>query len=155
MRGRILDFDAKKGEGVIISDNFERFTFSLQDWRSMDTLPAKGLVVDFVPEDNIAKDIYVLEESRSEKSEASKNEKNKIVAGLLAIFLGGLGLHKFYLGCVGAGIITLLITIFGWVLFFIPNIIISIIVFIEGIIYLTKSGEDFQRTYVKGKRCWF
>ncbi len=64
---------------------------------------------------------------------ASADEK-KIIAGLLAIFLGALGIHKFYLGYTKAGIIMLLVTVltlgFG-------GFIMGIIGFIEGIIYLT------------------
>ncbi len=61
--------------------------------------------------------------------------KNKTVAGLLAIFLGGLGIHKFYLGKIMMGIIYL---VFCWT--YIP----SIIAFIEGIIYLVSNDENFQ-----------
>ncbi|MDO5516789.1 MAG: TM2 domain-containing protein [Clostridium sp.] len=61
--------------------------------------------------------------------------KSKIAAGLLAIFLGGLGIHKFYLGKVGLGILYL---VFCWT--YIP----SIIGFIEGIIYLCSSDHNFQ-----------
>jgi TM2 domain-containing membrane protein YozV len=64
--------------------------------------------------------------------------KNKVVAGLLAILLGGLGIHKFYLGKLGQGILYLL---FSW------TGIPSIIGFIEGIIYLVKSDEEFNRKY--------
>jgi TM2 domain-containing membrane protein YozV len=64
--------------------------------------------------------------------------KNKVVAGILAILLGGLGIHKFYLGKLGQGILYLL---FSW------TGIPSIIGFIEGILYLVKSDEEFNRQY--------
>lgn len=67
-----------------------------------------------------------------------KPAKNKIVAGILAIVLGGFGVHQFYLGHIGRGIIYL---IFCWA--WIP----SIIGFIEGIIYLCMSDEEFNRKY--------
>ncbi len=62
-------------------------------------------------------------------------KKSKIVAGILAILLGGLGIHKFYLGKVGMGILYL---IFCWT--WIPGIV----GFVEGIIYLCTSDENFQ-----------
>lgn len=61
--------------------------------------------------------------------------KNKTVAGLLGIFLGGLGIHKFYLGKIGQGIVYIL---FCWT--FIP----AVIGFIEGIVYLCSNDENFQ-----------
>lgn len=39
--------------------------------------------------------------------------KSRICAGLLAIFLGGLGIHNFYLGYTGKGVAQLLITLIG------------------------------------------
>lgn len=61
--------------------------------------------------------------------------KNKVVAGILAIFLGGFGIHKFYMGKVGMGIIYLL---FCWTGF---PVIIGLV---EGIIYLCSNDENFQ-----------
>ena len=61
--------------------------------------------------------------------------KSRTTAGVLAILLGGLGIHKFYLGNVGMGI---LYFVFCWT--WIP----SVIGIIEGIIYLTSSDESFQ-----------
>ena len=86
------------------------------------------------------------------------NKKEKVAAGLLAIFLGGLGIHKFYLGGKQqktAGIIMLVVSIVGICLFFIGPIVIGIIAFIEGIIYLTKDDADFQATYGDGDKAWF
>ena len=60
--------------------------------------------------------------------------KSKVTAGILAIFLGGLGIHKFYLGQGGMGVLYLL---FCW------TGIPELIGFIEGIIYLTSSDENF------------
>ncbi|OAL76478.1 hypothetical protein AY608_08805 [Acinetobacter terrae] len=65
-------------------------------------------------------------------------DKNWIIAAILAFFLGGFGVHKFYLGQIGWGIVYL---IFCWT--FIP----AIVAFIEFIIYLCTSDEDFARKY--------
>ena len=73
-------------------------------------------------------------------------ENKKIIAGVLAIVLGGLGIHKFILGYTQEGIIQLLIGLCG---------IGSVIGIIEGIIYLTKSDEEFYQTYQVGKKGWF
>lgn len=85
--------------------------------------------------------------------------KNKTTAGILGILLGGLGIHKFYLGYTAQGLIPLLANTVGllitWPMLFIPNYLIGIIGLIEGILYLTKSDEEFEQTYVKHKKPWF
>ena len=64
--------------------------------------------------------------------------KSRVTAGILAILLGGIGVHKFYLGKIGLGVLYLLLFIvFFWT--FIP----AIIGLIEGIIYLTQTDQDF------------
>ena len=70
----------------------------------------------------------------------------KIVAGICAILVGWLGVHKFVLGYTTEGIIQLVLGLcgIGWILGL-----------IEGIIYLTKSDEDFVRTYFQNRRGWF
>ena len=85
---------------------------------------------------------------------STDSEKGRLAAGLLAIFLGGLGVHKFYLSYTGAGVAMLLISIFGAVILIGP-ILMGLCGLIEGIIYLMKSDEDFQRTYVGGDKPWF
>ena len=64
--------------------------------------------------------------------------KSKVAAGILALFLGGLGIHKFYLGQGGKGILYLL---FCWT--YIP----SILAFIEAITILCSNDENFQIKY--------
>jgi TM2 domain-containing membrane protein YozV len=76
----------------------------------------------------------------------------RIVAGVLAILLGSLGVHKFILGYTREGIITLLIDLFTCG---IGVSVMAIIGLIEGIIYLTKSDEEFVQTYVRNKKGWF
>jgi len=60
--------------------------------------------------------------------------RNRVTAGVLAVVLGGLGIHKFYLGKIGQGILMLL---FAW------TGIPGIIGLIQGIIYLTEGDEEF------------
>jgi TM2 domain-containing membrane protein YozV len=85
----------------------------------------------------------------------SKGEKSKVVAGIFAILLGGFGAHKFYLGYTTEAIITLVVMWGGLILLGIPTLVMAIIVLIEGIIYLTKSDQEFQQTYVDNKKGWF
>lgn len=68
----------------------------------------------------------------------AEGSKNRMMAVLFALLLGGIGVHKFYLGRVGWGIVYLL---FCWT--FIP----AIVALIEGIIYATMSDDAFTRKY--------
>ncbi|MFB9077878.1 TM2 domain-containing protein [Flavobacterium procerum] len=76
-----------------------------------------------------------------------REENKKVVAGILAILLGYLGIHKFYLGYTKEGVIQILLNVFFG--------IGGVIGIIEGIIYLTKSDEDFYNTYQRNQRGWF
>jgi TM2 domain-containing membrane protein YozV len=89
----------------------------------------------------------------------ASGSKNKTAAGLLAILLGWWGIHKFYLGFTGPGLVYLLINTIGfaitWLLLFMPNIALWVMALVEGIIYLTKSDEEFEQTYLIQKKQWF
>lgn len=76
----------------------------------------------------------------------------KIPAGICGILLGSFGIHKFILGYTGAGLIMLLVTLLTC---FLASPIMHIIGLIEGIIYLSRSDQDFVRTYVDGRKEWF
>ena len=80
------------------------------------------------------------------------SDKSKIAAGLLAIFLGALGIHKFYLGYQKEGIIMLLVSLLTCG---IGLCVMEIIALIEGILYLSKSDAEFEATYVQGQKTWF
>lgn len=69
---------------------------------------------------------------------SSRSGKDKVTAGVLALFLGGFGAHKFYLG---SPILGLFYLFFCWT--FIP----AFIALIEGIYYLTMSEESFSMKY--------
>ncbi len=90
----------------------------------------------------------------------------KMLVGIIAI-VGGIlglnfGLHKFLLGYQQEGIIMLCIYLgaliltaitcgLGFPLLFIP----MIMGVVEGIMYLTKSDEEFVQTYINNKKGWF
>lgn len=152
MRGQILDFNIQSNSGTISGADGNRYNFIGAEWRD-NRSPLRGMQVDFETDGNAAKAVYVV------SGAGSASGKNKTAAGLLAIFLGGLGIHKFYLGFTGSGLVYLLVNTVGllltWVLLFIPNIVLGIIALIEGIIYLTKTDEDFEQTYLISKKQWF
>lgn len=99
--------------------------------------------------------------------------QKKLIAGLLAIFLGSFGIHKFYLGMNNAGMLMLGVNVGTWfvavvlgillifvgLVFTVPlAVLVSaalvILGLVEGIIYLTKSDADFERDYLIGKKAW-
>ncbi len=72
---------------------------------------------------------------------------NRVLIAVLAILIGWTGIHKFMLGDTKNGIIVL-----------VSNIACcagSIIGLVEGIIYLTKTDEQFYQMYVVEKKAWF
>ena len=81
-------------------------------------------------------------------SDKPPGAEKKIVAGILGILLGWLGIHKFYLGYTKEGVIQLIVGV-------LTCGAAGIIGLIEGIIYLTKSDEDFVATYINAKKGWF
>jgi TM2 domain-containing membrane protein YozV len=79
-------------------------------------------------------------------------ESKRIMCGVLAIVLGALGVHKFVLGMTTPGIIMLAVSL-GSCGFAAP--VMSVIGIIEGIIYLTKTDDEFYQIYEVGKKGWF
>ena len=75
-----------------------------------------------------------------------QSSKSKLAAGLLGIFLGGLGVHNFYLGNTGKAVAQLLLTLVGWILLGLGPIAAAIWGFVEGIIILcSKPGSPWHK----------
>lgn len=89
-----------------------------------------------------------MEEQTTQAPSTPPVESKRIICGILGILIGSLGIHKFVLGYPVAGIIQILITLFTCG-------IGGIIGLIEGIIYLTKTDEEFIQTYQVGQKQWF
>ena len=76
-----------------------------------------------------------------------RQENKKVACGIFGLLIGAFGIHKFYLGYTKEGIIQILLNLLCG--------LGGLIGFIEGIIYLTKSDEEFYQTYQVGRKPWF
>ena len=79
---------------------------------------------------------------------AEKKGPDRVMCGVLALLLGGFGVHKFMMGHTTAGIIMIVLT-------FVTCGAAGIVPLIEGIMYLTKTDEDFYQTYIVEGKQWF
>ena len=86
------------------------------------------------------------------ESNLTEASNQKLAAGLLAIFLGPFGVHKFVLGYNIAGLIMLLVTVLTCG---VAGFVMGIIGIIEGIVYLTKTPEEFESIYLQNSKEWF
>jgi TM2 domain-containing membrane protein YozV len=147
MKGSILDFTIQRNEGLISGDDNQRYQFTGSEWRASEP-PMRGMRVDFEPRDLVATGIF----REVSHTQAAAQSGNKIAAGICALLLGCLGIHKFILGFTTPAIIMLVVSVATCGYGAIPMGIIGIV---EGIIYLTKTDEDFHRIYVVEKKSWF
>ena len=99
MKGQILDYSIQTNSGVISGDDQNRYQFSGVQWRDPRN-PARGQRVDFAV-DGTGQAIEIYLTNQSIQLPNQLGNKNRIVAALLAFFLGGFGAHKFYLGQIG------------------------------------------------------
>ena len=78
--------------------------------------------------------------------------QKKLIARILGILLGSLGIHKFVLGYHVEGIIMLLVSLLTCGL---AGTVMGIVRLIEGIIYLATPDDRFYETYIMNKKGWF
>jgi tetratricopeptide (TPR) repeat protein len=90
--------------------------------------------------------------SPQSSAESANGSDKKVLVGVCAIALGAFGVHKFLLGYIKPGLILLGITVLTCGYGAYVTVLFGVI---EGIIYLTKSDDDFVRTYIDNKKQWF
>ncbi|WP_430909275.1 NINE protein [Maribacter sp. 2-571] len=153
--------EEKKDFGDQAEDAFDKAKETASDLgeKASETFEdAKEATKDFA--DEAKKTANEFTESAKEAFSGGEGENKKLLAGLLAIFLGSFGVHKFILGYQKEGFMLLGATIVGYITlcFVIGGFILTataVVGFIEGIIYLTKSDEEFYNTYQVGNKSWF
>lgn len=147
MKGKILDFNEESRSGVISGNDGNRYNFEIKEWKGT-ILPRAGKLIDFSINGDNAEAIYA-------DTYTTEVDSKKLIAALFAFFLGSFGAHKFYLGYTKQGVIMLLVFLFGFILLGLPSLVISIIAFVEFVLYLVKSDEEFEKTYISGDKPWF
>lgn len=150
MRGQVLGVDTRTGDGIVSGDDGRRYAFKPADWAARGE-PAVGMHVDFEVHENRALTIFPVPgmapspvPASSYAREAEENDRNKLIAALLAFLIGPLGIHRFYLGRVGSGIAMLLLscTVIGLIVT-VPWALIDMVR------YLVMSDREFAERYAR------
>ena len=148
MRGQVLGVDMRRGEGIVAGDDGRRYAFKPDDWAHKGE-PAVGMYVDFETQDNRALSLFpvpgTVTAAATTRPLAEENGRNKFVAALIAFFFGPLGLHRFYLGRTGSGIVMLVLSLtVAGLLVTVPWALIDMIR------YLIMSDREFAERYARG-----
>ncbi len=122
MRGQILGVDVRTGDGLVAGQDGQRYRFAPEDWAHRGE-PTIGSEVDFEANADRAHSVFPLPVVAAPVSNAlagasvpaTGGDRNRLVAALIAFLIGTLGVHRFYLGRTGSGIVMLVlsITLFG------------------------------------------
>ncbi|WP_371376782.1 TM2 domain-containing protein [Thalassotalea aquiviva] len=133
MEGIILGLDSNNSQGAIKGTDGNRYYFNIEEWKGQFEI-RQNMRVDFEVNDGRAIGIFPLGQLANLTS-CTNAPKSKFTAAILAFCLGGIGIHKFYLGSWGWGLIHL---------FFFWTWIPAIVSFIEFIRYLTLTDDEFS-----------
>ena len=90
----------------------------------------------------------IVDENGNTHRQYTTQDSKRVLAGILGILFGSFGIHKFVLGYTKEGIIQIIIS-------FVSCGFLGLIGFVEGIIYLTKTDEEFVETYQNNYKGWF
>lgn len=85
-------------------------------------------------------------------SSGQTGAEKKLVCGICAILIGSLGVHKFILGYTKEGLIMLLVSLLTCG---VGATVMWVIGIIEGVMYLTKTDDEFVTTYINAQKGWF
>ena len=143
MHGQVLGVDRQTGEGQISGADGHRYTFRPDDWNDQ-IGPAIGALIDFDIDGRAARRIYHQPGTMPAMMAPPPRTggKNKYVAAVLAFLFGVLGVHRFYLGRTGSGILMLVlsITVVGL-------IVTGLWALIDTIRYLVMPEDEFAVRY--------
>lgn len=150
MRGQVLGVDQRTGEGMVAGDDGQRYRFTPTDWAHRGE-PATGVTVDFEADQGRALNIFPLPvaapaghgvPAAASSATEVRSDRNKYVAAVLAFLFGPLGIHRFYTGRTGSGIMMLVlsVTMVG-LLLTVPW------GFVDMVRYLIMSDAEFTRRY--------
>jgi len=147
MRGQVLGVDRRRGEGIVAGDDGRRYRFRPDDWAHRGE-PAVGMYVDFETESDRALTLFPVPGTTPAPAAgdlAPHSDRNKFVAAILALLFGPLGIHRFYLGRTGTGIVMLVLscTIVGL-------LATAPWAFVDMIRYLIMSDREFAARYPRG-----
>ena len=161
-RGAVAILDTMKGHSVNPTYQVDRMRETAQhivDYGRCGRCGSMNVTVNETYVDNWLLDDPAspfFEGSTSIEEGGSRGAKSKMTAAILAFLLGWCGAHKFYLGYAKEGAITLGIAVFGnMILPLIAPLVMAIVGIVEGVIYITKDDETFNRTYVMDHKGWF
>lgn len=165
MKGLILVFNDQKQVGAIATTSGKRYLFPIKDWKEDLAAPERGLMVEFeAGEDNRARNVRLAlpdapqaEPARQVPVEVVQvpppyvpTPKKKSVLTLLTLFLGLLGVQKFYMGAWGWGIVYIAALILSLVLMVLHPLLgvfytlLFCFVLAEAIRYILMSDAQFD-----------
>jgi TM2 domain-containing membrane protein YozV len=147
MRGQVLGVDTRTGDGIVTGDDGRRYSFRPADWADRGE-PAVGMWVDFEANQSRALSIFPVPgtapATTAPSAAAVHNDRNKYIAAIIAFVAGPLGIHRFYLGRTGTGILMLVLTCT------IVGLLLSVPwAFIDMIRYLVMSDREFAARYAR------
>jgi TM2 domain-containing membrane protein YozV len=150
MRGQVLGVNLKTGEGQVAGDDGRRYTFRPDDWAHRGE-PSVGALVDFETSDTRALNIFPLPAHQqalatvaSAPPPAPRSDRSKWIAAILAFFFGPLGVHRFYTGRTGSGIVMLILSIT------VVGLLVSVPwAWIDTIRYLVMGDREFDHRYAR------
>ncbi|HEX8240359.1 MAG TPA: TM2 domain-containing protein [Allosphingosinicella sp.] len=150
MRGQVLGVDTRTGDGIVTGEDGRRYSFKPLDWAARGE-PAVGMEVDFETHESRALSIFPVPGTSpppvvaaAAPREPDLGDRNRYIAALLAFLVGPLGIHRFYTGRIGSGIVMLVLscTVIG---------LIATVpwAFIDMIRYLVMSDREFAGRYAR------